>query len=857
MSGYTALPTSSQGVAPDDDGCKPAHLQKTDILKWLQQSAESDAAWVLKRFAEISPHLFRELHSESTQGDGFMAGTIGPVEKQSAWRRGPRSSMHTLGTGALLGDPIVQFSSPVFYAVEGVDSRMLLDVLRIGNQEGTSEVSYETRDESALQGRSYVATSGRLVFAPGVTLLQIEIPIIDNSLWDTTTEFTCILKHDDAKGATIGHSLSSALVKIIDNNYFPTDEFANLITDNEILDHHKWPLLFGYFKLVTRIPSVFQGTIKFILVDFVHNLWGLFHLFMNVYILDFVVDTSRPVDDQLLFQDRIWSLATCAFITIVAVALFHFLDYRRTSFPVISPARNYIQSALLRKFLNYTTTVRECISPWHVLRSIEHDSDNLATFGYLNMLKVFNLLGKMLCTVTFKLLAPFVVGGHYDLKAISLLLSMPFLLTLCTMIREGTTNKWFHNRNDCHSALSSQVALTMSNYHLVLDYSLGSHFERKFLEKQKLYAQALRNANEVLMNNMYFCRWCQSLVIGIWIMYGGKQVIDGSLTVGLFVANLKLFGVLSKAFMDLYAVTIDMMNAFPALEAVTILMNYPTDVRRRHDLKRAQRAQTRETRDRCANRMQAMEGCNMDAVPIDTMPIVLNFLSPFKVGSKSVMNFLGKVEVEQGQLVGVVGPTGCGKATLLHLIAGSVLPAEGEEVPVFVPAHLRVANVAEEALFFDGTLFENLIFGMPEMHPDASLERVKAICRTLMRNHVITDYLDEDQELAWQDVLSGVQRKLVMLARALIHNFEVMCIHQPLAGFANKDSRAVIKVLHEHIDSRGLVISSDPAKRRPRTVFISAATQESVESSDSVLLIDPERLPNLRWVGRPSMRVYL
>jgi len=216
--------------------------------------------------------------------------------------------------------PIIQFLSPIVYADEGVDHVMVLDVMRIGDLCGTSEVYYDTEDDSAVSGRAYIATSGKLVFQPGDSMKQIEIPIIDNHLWDSTVEFRCHLKKEGLKGATLGEYLNTARVKIIDNDAFPTDEFAHLTTPEKVAECPKWPLLFGYFRMVSNIPGVWRGTVKYILVDIIHNLWYFFHLVMSVYLLDYILDASYSSSDLVLIQDRRESLCLCSLVTLFAVA---------------------------------------------------------------------------------------------------------------------------------------------------------------------------------------------------------------------------------------------------------------------------------------------------------------------------------------------------------------------------------------------------------------------------------------------------------------------------------------------------------------------------------------------------------
>lgn len=822
--------------SPTQSATQSPRLQKRDILRWFTESQAEDASWVLHRLVETIPHLVydavsEKMHTLQPQGPGPDVSTLVSTKKKNQTASHPWSATGCCGSSILnvgtcmSGDPIVQFASAIYYAEEGLDDIMVLDVMRIGNRnvisKTRSEVYYRTEDDSALSGRSYVATSGKLVFEPGETLGQIKIPIIDNPLWDTTTEFICILKEEGLKGAILGLYLYRTRVKIIDSNHFPSDEFSDLYTEEDVANCNKWRLLRGYCWMVCNIPNVWCGSVKFVLVDAFHNLWYLLELFMSVYALDYIVNTNTPSSDLAFVADRQKSLILCCIIHLLGVAFAHVLDYHRIGFPIGAAARKFIQQALLRKFLNYRSVARERLPPGKVMMGMEQDIVMLVIDGYVSVLKLYANLGKIACTICFKLLSPLVFGGTYDWHAFLFLLIVPFLLAVFMHIREDYMSKLLHDRNVAHNDFVRQIALTTSNYRLVVDYGLRNHCEHLFTDKQQEYGTAAMQVFQASENNVYFCKWCQTLLLTSWLLYGGLQVVHGTLSLGLFTTNLQLFRAFGDAILQIYLISIGMMNVFPALENITTLMNYPTDIQQRSRLKKTQRAQALDRRSLVRKDMEAN---GIQGIPIDMMPIVLDFREVFRFeGRDRTLNFIGQVHIHQGQVVAVTGRQGCGKATLLRLIAGSFLPAESAESPIFVPAHLRVANVSEEPMFFGGTLYDNLTYGMNRRRPDAGRERLRSICKLLNLSATITDYLDIEECESWQDIFSGAQCKLLCLVRALVHNSELLCIHKPFSKLMASDAEHVVRALHKHVENKGLLLRTDPSIRRPRTVIWSSA----------------------------------
>mmetsp|Transcript_98493 Transcript_98493/g.254610 ORF Transcript_98493/g.254610 Transcript_98493/m.254610 type:complete len:118 (-) Transcript_98493:4-357(-) len=97
-----------------------------------------------------------------------------------------------------------------------------------------------------------------------------------------------------------------------------------------------------------------------------------------------------------------------------------------------------------------------------------------------------------------------------------------------------------------------------------------------------------------------------------------------------------------------------------------------------------------------------------------------------------------------------------------------------------------------------------------------------------------------DETHRWHQRLSHVEIKEVMLARALIANYHVLCIHRPTAGFSDKASENVMSLLREFVTNKGVGQDMDPVKleqRRPRTCIITSLKRVGVEVVDEVFFV--------------------
>jgi len=208
--------------------------------------------------------------------------------------------------------------------------------------------------------------------------------------------------------------------------------------------------------------------------------------------------------------------------------------------------------------------------------------------------------------------------------------------------------------------------------------------------------------------------------------------------------------------------------------------------------------------------------------------------------------------VHQGTLCSLVGPRGEGKSTLLKIIGGVILPQPGS---FFIPSHLRVLHMSTEPLFFLGSLYENLTFGVTPGDPDGDLDRVKEIARRLdlpERLHGMINAGMEGEKLIWGEVLSYTQRCLLCLARALITNPEVLCIHKPTMSYDENTSLRVLNLLREFVKDKGVV--QDPKarhRRRPRTCIFTSSKIQGVDMSDEVWLVNKSE--GIRSVPKESV----
>ena len=161
--------------------------------------------------------------------------------------------------------------------------------------------------------------------------------------------------------------------------------------------------------------------------------------------------------------------------------------------------------------------------------------------------------------------------------------------------------------------------------------------------------------------------------------------------------------------------------------------------------------------------------------------------------------------MEPGQMVGILGESGVGKTTLL-LNSGTMLqPSEGivqiRGVSVYEVSAQKRARIRARDI---GYLFQTL-----QLIPYLTL-RDNLMLPTNSSTQSADEWLDRVGLADWSDhkpeALSQGQRQRAALARALVHQPELLIADEPTGNLDRKNSDLVFQVLREFSDSGGAVL---------------------------------------------------
>ncbi len=168
--------------------------------------------------------------------------------------------------------------------------------------------------------------------------------------------------------------------------------------------------------------------------------------------------------------------------------------------------------------------------------------------------------------------------------------------------------------------------------------------------------------------------------------------------------------------------------------------------------------------------------------------------------------------VEPGQRIGIVGPTGSGKSTVVSLIPrfydadSGTITIDGNDIRGLRLHGLRnqIGFVQQETVLFRGTVHDNIAFG----RPGATREEVVAAAKQANADEFITRMpLGYDSLVSERGTtLSGGQRQRIGIARALIRDNPILILDEPTAALDAESEHLVVEALDRLAEGRTVLI---------------------------------------------------
>ncbi len=206
------------------------------------------------------------------------------------------------------------------------------------------------------------------------------------------------------------------------------------------------------------------------------------------------------------------------------------------------------------------------------------------------------------------------------------------------------------------------------------------------------------------------------------------------------------------------------------------------------------------------------------------------------------------LSIKSGEFVGIIGPTGSGKSTLVNLIdrfydvtKGEILIA-GNNIKDYseFELHKNIGFCFQSPLLFKGTVLENLRFG----NPDASMEEVINACKIACCYDFIVNHLDNgfNTEISEGGTnVSGGQRQRLCIARAIVAKPKILIFDDSFSAL-DRVTEATLKdnLKNNLLDTTKIIISQkiSTIEDADKIIVLNEGNLENVGTSDDLIKVD-------------------
>ena len=363
------------------------------------------------------------------------------------------------------------------------------------------------------------------------------------------------------------------------------------------------------------------------------------------------------------------------------------------------------------------------------------------------------------------------------------------------------TYSMFKVQSETRAELTSLVEELVGNEHLVRAFGYESRAEERF-DKINLDLQSC-GVRAVFFSSMTnpCTRFVNALVYAAVGVLGAFAAIAGGITVGDLSVFLNYANQYTKPFNDISDVMTEFQNAlacaqrvFDFINETPILPDAPDAVELPHGA-------------------GAVEFEHVKFRYVPDVPLIED------------MN----LKVEPGQRIALVGPTGCGKTTLVNLlmrfyeINGGTLRVDGHPIADVTRDSLRgnLGMVLQETWLKAGTIAENIAYGKP----DATREEIIAAAKKARAHSFICRLPNGyDTEVAEDGGnISQGQRQLLCIARVMLRRPPILILDEATSS----------------IDTRTEVLVQDAFEElmKGRTSFIVAHRLSTIKNADQILVM--------------------
>lgn len=396
---------------------------------------------------------------------------------------------------------------------------------------------------------------------------------------------------------------------------------------------------------------------------------------------------------------------------------------------------------------------------------------------------------------------------NYQL-ALVVLVVIPVLVLLIAIVIK-TAFPRFEIMQKKLDALNSNIQEVLTNVRVIKSFVREEHEKERFAASNEELKQSSLSAFKVVILNMPIMMFMMNATTLGVVWFGGKQILAGTMPVGDLTAFTTYIVQILMSLMILAMILLQSSRALASLRRITEVLD----------------AEINLTDENCSLPEKKVESGRVEFKDVS--------FRYYKDNQETVLSHIN-FRIESGQVLGIIGSTGCGKTTLVQMIPrlydvdeGQVL-VDGVDVKDYSLKNLRdgVGMVLQKNVLFSGSIAENLMWG----NADATKEEILQAAGAAQADAFISSFTEGYRtELGQGGVnVSGGQKQRLCIARALLKKPKILILD---------DSTSAVDTATE-----AKIRESFGSTLKDTTKIIIAQRISSVMEADRILVLDEGKI---------------
>ena len=482
-----------------------------------------------------------------------------------------------------------------------------------------------------------------------------------------------------------------------------------------------------------------------------------------------------------------------------------------------------VRKALSRKLTRLPVSFYDTHPQGDTATHFINDADAISEGMLQGLLNFFTVMVTILGTVGFMVFISW--------KMTLIILPMAFLMIWSATTIAKTTTKYFKSQQNLVGSISGDVEENLYGRKEIKAFGCEEKFLGSFREKNGQLNKSSVTAQFASSLPNPVTRFVDSTA---YILIGALGVWFGGLTAGNITTFILYWKNFSKPINDLTNITTQVMAAFASLTRVFTILDLPEeseDPENTESSDSSAKAPAGAADEGTAKTDISSAAGEDEAEKKAEGEVLFEHVTFGYTPEKKIFDDFS-LRVEPGQKVAIIGPTGCGKTTLMNLLMrfyeadGGRILIDGKDILEIPRSELRrrFGMVLQETWLLERSIRENIAYG----RPDATEEEVIAAAKAARAHGFIKRLPDGYDTIPGKEIsLSEGQKQLLCIARVLLMDPDLLILDEATSAVDTLTEKRIVEAFDN--------------MTKGRTGFIIAHRLSTIAGADQVIQLGKKK----------------